>query len=247
MSKDYFKVNPKNLLDLNTGSIPIIVDRLNKGIPVLIEPNLWEGNPNKGKAESAEPNAEDDECQCPVCSAKRATIKKFASNAGTPGTYSKAQLEEFFVSGNLPKTVSEYFESCLEDQFTTAIDDLIGDSISAIDKSRLIHISEFEDLPQIPRYETKPLVIAYHTSRKIPKDYVVISKAPAIIKRLKSDVPDYMMIGNLDKEVATNLKNSTESYRYNQAVIAKLGNRAMGGSSDESIGISDLIKFILDL
>lgn len=241
MSRDYFKVSPKDLLDLTTNGIPAVVKQLDQGRPVLIDPNSWESYIKNQNEPAKQENPEEEECQCPACKAKRATIAQFADK------YPTQLLEEFFVSGNLPKEVGEYFDAQIEDELTEVIDSLIGECFDSIDKDRLIHISELTDLPNIPRYETKPVVIAYHTTRKIPKDYLLISKAPALIKSLDSNIPDYMILGNLDKEVATNLKNSTESYRFNQSLIAKVGNRAMGSStSSSSVGIADLLKYFLE-
>ena len=55
-----------------------------------------------------------------------------------------------------------------------------------------------------------------------------------------------MIIGNLETEVATNLRKSTESYRYNQALIMKIGDKVMSAEQPSSFGLADLLEALMN-
>lgn len=230
---NYYKVSPENLQDLMTDHIREVIDQLDKGYPVLITPEKWSGNQNE--------TADDEtECDCPACTSKRDAMKHFA------GKYSEEQLEEFFDSGEFPDEVSSYLDSRIEIHLTEAIDATLGEELKTFPKERLVHISELTNLPNIPRYEIKPITVDYHSSKCLPKDHFIVSKAPAFIKMLKPDCPDYMIIGNLETEAATNLRKSTESYRYNQALIMKIGDKVMSADKPSSFGLADLLDALMN-
>lgn len=230
---NYYKVSPENLQELMTDHIREVIDQLDKGHPVLITPEKWAGNQN-------ETASEEEECNCPACASKRDAMKHFA------GKYSEEQLEKFFDSGEFPDEVSSYLESRIEIYLTEAIDEVLGDELKTFPKERLVHISELVNLPSIPRYEIKPITVDYHSSKSLPKDHLIVSKAPAFIKMIKPECPDYMIIGNLETEAATNLRKSTESYRYNQALIMKIGDKVMSAEQPSSFGLADLLEALMN-
>lgn len=227
-----YKISPENLKELMTEVTLTMIDQLDKGVPILISPENWSGYKTQS-TETKQPEVAN-ECNCPVCSSKRAAMKYFASK------YSKDELEGFFKSGELPDEVSAYLDSQIENYISKMIDDILGPELKTLPKERLIHVSEITDLPRISRYDTKAVVIDYHSSKSIPQDYMIISRAPSILKMINPDCPDYMIIGNLDESTTANLKKSLESYRYNQALISKIGDRAKNAS--DPLDLADLMN-----
>lgn len=228
-----YKVSPKNLEELMTNHIGEVIKQLDKGCPVLITPEKWASN------QTRTPN-EEEECNCPACTSRRETIKHFA------GKYPKEQLEEFFDSGEFPEEVAEYFECQMETRVTEAIDSALGDELKNFPKERLVHINEIRDLPSISRFESKPIVIDYHGSKSLPKDHLIVSKAPALLKMIKPDCPDYMIVGNLDKATTATFRKSIENYRYGQALIKKLGDKVMKSDAPSLSGLSELLDALMN-
>ena len=229
-----YKVSPKNLEELMTSHISEVIEQLDKGCSVMITPDKWAGNQN------AASNNEEEECNCPACTSRRETIKHFE------GKYSREQLEEFFDSGEFPGEVAEYFEYQMEARVTEIIDSVLGEDLKNFPKERLVHIDEIRDLPNVSRFEIKPVVIDYHGSKSLPKDHLIISKAPALLKMVKPDCPDYLIVGNLDAATTANFRKSIESYRYSQALIKKLGDKVMKSDAPSLSGLSELLDTLMN-
>lgn len=214
-----YEINPKDKNELNLDLLNEIASKLDEGAQIIINPENW-----KDKPKSSE---EDQECDCPVCRAKRDTIAKFARK------YSAKQIENFLDSDQGgPAEVIDFAKSRAEEYLTEEIDDILGDMLADIPKDQMIHISELQNVPT--HYTTRsigsPITIEYIATRRLPADWCIILEAPTILKILKPDMIDYLIVGNFDDNVATNLKKSTENYRFNQELTRRLKDKIFTSS-----------------
>lgn len=214
-----YEINPKDKNELNLDLLNEIAFKLDEGAQIIINPENWQNKPNSSE--------EDQECDCPVCRAKRDTIAKFA------GKYSAEQIENFLDSDQGgPAEVIDFAKSRVEEYLTEEIDDILGDMLADIPKDQMIHISELQKVPT--HYTTRsigsPITIEYIATRRLPADWCIILEAPTILKILKPDVIDYLIVGNFDNNVATNLKKSTENYRFNQELTRRLRDKIFTSS-----------------
>ena len=228
---------PKNLQDLMSNFTQDIVESLDKGMPVMIDPEKWETRTAE-TTDQQNSTPEADDCECPICQARRAAYKHFE------GKYTPEQIDEYLdpsAEAEMPTDLEEF----IDERVISYEDEQIGDMLlEVIDPKAAIDVSEVTDDLSVSRFNIEKIKIELHTTRKLDAGKFVIMKAPFLIKMIKPDAPDYLLLGNFSKSDEDRLTANCKSYRWATAFIKKYGDKALGNDPGVN-GFGDFLQSIL--